>query len=387
MRNLVNLFLYPYSRIKYGIRIKKFREQGKRNYLVLYNHQTAFDQFFVGMAFRGHIYYVASEDLFSKGWLSKLIKYLVAPIPIKKQSTDVRAVIDCMKVAKEGGTIAIAPEGNRTFSGKTGYMNPAIAMLAKKLALPIAFYRLEGGYGVHPRWSDKVRRGKMRGYVARVMEPEEFLTMTNDELLEVIKKEMYVDEGCSDALFKSKKSAEYLERAFYVCPECGLSRFESDGDTVTCKKCGRAVRYLATKELVGVGFDFPFKYTTEWYDYQCDFVRGLDLSLYIEKPIYEETATFSEIIPYTNRKVLIEDAKIELYGNKITVSGDQTLEFPFSEISSLAVLGKNKLNIYRGKEIFQFKGDKRFNALKFVNIFYHHKNIEKGDGNYEFLGL
>ena len=85
---LVQLILGPYARLKYGIKVEKFRDQGKRQYLILFNHQTAFDQFFVGMAFRGPVYYLASEDLFSNGKLSSLIKYLVAPIPIRKQSTD-----------------------------------------------------------------------------------------------------------------------------------------------------------------------------------------------------------------------------------------------------------------------------------------------------------
>ena len=61
------------------------------------------------------------------GPLSALIRYLVAPIPIQKQATDVAAVMTCICLAREGGTIAIAPEGNRTYSGKTVYINPAIA--------------------------------------------------------------------------------------------------------------------------------------------------------------------------------------------------------------------------------------------------------------------
>ena len=162
VRAVLNVTLGVYSKWKYGITVEKFRQQGDRPYLILYNHQTAFDQFFVGMSFRGPVYYVASEDLFSKGWVSSLIRFLVAPIPIKKQTTDIGAVMNCIRVAREGGTIAIAPEGNRTYSGKTEYMSSAIAPLAKKLKLPIAFYRIEGGYGVHPRWSDKVRKGKMR---------------------------------------------------------------------------------------------------------------------------------------------------------------------------------------------------------------------------------
>ena len=97
------------------------------------NHQTPFDQFFVGMSFRQPVYYVATEDIFSLGWLSDLLRWLVAPIPIKKQTTDVQAVMNCIKVVREGGNIAIAPEGNRTYSGKTEYMNNSIAPLAKKL--------------------------------------------------------------------------------------------------------------------------------------------------------------------------------------------------------------------------------------------------------------
>ena len=104
VRNVACAIMKPYSYLKYGVRIDRFREQGDRSYLVLYNHQTAFDQFFVGMAFRGPIYYLASEDLFSKGWVSSLIRYLVAPIPIKKQTTDIKAILNCMRVAKEGGT-------------------------------------------------------------------------------------------------------------------------------------------------------------------------------------------------------------------------------------------------------------------------------------------
>lgn len=112
------------------------------------------------MIYRGPVYYVASEDLFSNGFVSGLLRYAVAPIPIRKQTTDIRSVMNCIKVAKEGGTIAIAPEGNRTFSGRTEYIKPSIVGLVRVLKLPVAFIRIEGGYGVQPRWSDVVRKGK-----------------------------------------------------------------------------------------------------------------------------------------------------------------------------------------------------------------------------------
>lgn len=384
VRNIAYWIVYPYTRLKYGVTIEQMKEQQDRPYLILLNHQTTFDQFFVGMAFKGPVYYVATEDIFSLGWISSLIRYLVAPIPIKKQTTDIQAVRNCYRVAKEGGTIAIAPEGNRTYSGKTEYMNPAIAALAKTLNLPIAFFRIEDGYGVQPRWCDKVRRGKMRAYFSRVMMPEEYKEMSNDELYEVIQKELYVNDAKVTTNFYHRKNAEYLERLFYVCPHCGLSIFESHGDKVMCIKCGREVQYLPSKELKGVGYDFPFQFINDWYEYQKDFMNCLDLDEFFDEPIYEEFASFSEVIVYKNKNLIKKNAVVELYGNRVIIDGK---EFPFAEVTAVSVLGRNKLNIYHDKKVYQLKGNKRFNAIKYVHIYYRYKNMNKGEENEQFLGL
>jgi len=388
VRNIAFAVLYPYSRVKYGFHVEKFREQGKRQYLILFNHQTAFDQFFVGMAFRGPVYYLASEDLFSNGWVSSLIRWLVAPIPIKKQATDIAAVKKCMAVAKEGGTIAIAPEGNRTYSGKTEYINPAIVPLAKKLGLPIVLYRLEGGYGVQPRWSDGTRRGNMRGYVSEVIEPEEYAAMTVEQLQARIEEGLYVNEGVADGVFRHAKRAEYLERAMYVCPTCGLTTFESHGNEIACKGCGLTVEYGMDKRLAGVGCEFPFAFTTDWYAYQQAFVHRLDLTAYTETPMYRERVRLSEVILQERKHLLSENSEIALYGDRITVNvADAPQVFRFEDTSAVTVLGRNKLNIYYDGHVYQVKGDKRFNALKYVNMFYHYKNVSRGDTCGEFLGL
>lgn len=389
VRNLLFPFIGLYTRLSYGVRVERFREQGDRAYLILMNHQTPFDQFFVGMAFRGPVYYLATEDLFSNGWVSSLIRWLVAPIPIKKQTTDITAVRNCIRVAREGGTIALAPEGNRTYSGRTEYMNPAIGGLARKLKLPIALFRIEGGYGVEPRWSDVTRRGKMRAYVSRVIEPEEYADMTGDGLFALIQQGLYVDEAVADGPFRSGKRGEYLERAVYVCPFCGLSEFESHGAEVTCKKCGRTVTYGEDKTLTGKAFDFPFRFVKDWYEYQQAYINGLDLTALTEEPVYRDRAKMSEVILNKRKVPLRRDAELRLYGDRVTVDeeGENALCFPFGEVSAVTVLGRNKLNIYHEKKVCQFKGSKRFNALKYVNFYYRHKNIVRGNADGKFLGL
>lgn len=390
VRNLLYVILAPYCRIRYGIRPEKFVQQGDRAYLILLNHQTPFDQFFAGISFKGPVYYLATEDIFSLGWISDLIRYLLAPIPIRKQTTDISAVMTCIKVAREGGTVCIAPEGNRTYSGKTLYMNPAIAGLAKKMGLPIALYRIEGGYGTQPRWSDGIRKGKMRGFVSQVIEPEEYKDMTNDELVARIAEGLYVDEAKADGTFRSNKRAEYLERAVYICPFCGFSKWESKGNDITCTTCGRTVHYGEDKRLTGEGFPFPFPFVSQWYDYQEDFVNGLDVTKMKETPIFrDEGVRFSEVIVYKRKLVLRKKAEIALYGDRIVIDEGKAEECALlhEDTNAVTVLGRNKLNIYHGKKVYQLKGGKRFNALKYVHIYYRYRNIARGDMDGKFLGL
>lgn len=381
---IARYLLGPYTRLRYGITIDRFREQGKRPYLVLLNHQTPFDQFFVGLAFRGPIYYMATEDIFSLGWISDVLRWIIAPIPIKKQTTDISAVMSCMRIAREGGSICIAPEGNRTYSGRTEYFNPAIAPLIRKLKLPVALFRIEGGYGVQPRWSDTIRRGKMRCGVRRVLEPEEVAAMTNEELCAVIAETLAADEGRPGEVFRSRRQAEYLERAIYTCPNCGLAKQESRGDLVKCLRCGRQVRHLPNKQLEGVGFEHPFRGVCEWYDHQQKLINSLDLTTMTEQPVFRDSARLSEVIVYKRKVLLDQNAPVALYGDRVEV-GDRVI--PFAEASAFAVLGRNKLNIYWNKQVLQLKGDVHFNALKYVNFFYRYQNIQKGEEHAEFLGI
>ena len=190
-------------------------------------------------------------------------------------------------------------------------------------------------------------------------------------------------------MFYHKKSAEYLERLFYVCPKCGLAEFESHGNTVACKKCGLKAKYLPTKEFEGVGEEFPFRFVADWYDYQCDVVNRLDYTRYLEQPIYQEKADLWEVILYQRKELLAKAVALSLYGDRIVIGvpGGSTKTYAFDDISVITVLGRNKLNFYVGDKVYQVKGAKSFNALKYMNFYWRYKNTigESGDG--EFLGL
>ena len=84
------------------------------------------------------------------------------------------------------------------------------------------------------------------------------------------------------------------------------------------------------------------------------------------------------------RYAVEKGVKVCLYSDRITL-GERV--FLFAETGAVTVLGRNKLNIYFGERVYQLKGSKRFNALKYVNFYHHDQNQTEGKEDGEFLGL
>ena len=108
----------------------------------------------------------------------------------------------------------------------------------------------------------------------------------------------------------------------------------------------------------------------------------------IEKPIFSDVASIFEVIPYKDKVLISDNVNFELFGDRIDARGDGFSQlFRFDEINAVTVLGRNKANIYFNGKIYQLKGEKSFNALKYVHIFNRYKNITKGEEHEQFLGL
>lgn len=143
----IRIFMRPIAYFYFGFRYKRFKNH-KQPYFIMHNHQTVWDQFLIGLIWSNKTYFIMSDDLTTIKFLSPIMKFLVHPIPYKKASTDFTILRTCKQVVQEGGSIVIAAEGNRTYSGKTEYINPTIVKMIKFLQIPIATIRIEGGYGI-----------------------------------------------------------------------------------------------------------------------------------------------------------------------------------------------------------------------------------------------
>ena len=100
-----------------------------------------------------------------------------------------------------------------------------------------------------------------------------------------------------------------------------------------------------------------------------------------------------KVIPYKKKKLLFKELNLQLYENKLIFiqNGNEEMVLSYDEILSMAALGRNKLNIYVNNNIYQVTGDKHFNPVKYLNFYYHYRNIRLNKGENEtygkFLGL
>lgn len=384
IQNILRVVFKPYLKLKYKVDITT-RNDFNEGAIILSNHVNVLDMFYVGVCYKNPIYYMSSIDLFEHAFLGKLLEYLVAPIPKEKsKKSDMAAIRNCIKISRENGIICIFPEGNRTFSGKLGYVDPSIVKLIKLLKKPLVLFTIENGYGVDPRWSNKSRKGKLSFGPKKVLEYDDYKDMSNEELYDLIIKELSVNDFTYSMKYKSNRRAEYLERILYICPKCGmLHSIYSNKNVVRCKECGLEVLYNEDLSLTANYDEFNFKNISEWYDYQLETIKEKE---YNNSIIYQDKVGLYQPRLYKNR-LKLGNGNISMYMDKIVIlANNQEYSFNFDDIEAMTLLGKKKMNIYHKGITYQVFGDKKLCLLKYVNLFYVLKN-KKGGVEDGFVGL
>lgn len=354
----------PFLWLRYHYRAEKAPIR-KGPCIVLSNHQATMDPFFISKAFPFQLYFYASDDLFNLK-VSPLIRYLAAPIPKSKSVADLKAVMISLRVLREGGAIGITPEGNRTLSGRLWEMGDSVAKLVKTAKVPLVLFNLCGGYGTDPRWGVKIRRGtKFVGRVRRILTPEEYAGMSDEELFGIIKNELDVDDTLSGERYKSRRRAEYIERALYMCPVCGsIGTIHSYGTGFCCTSCKTEAEYTEDLKISPPVGGYSRIY--EWYEWERqEIVRRI----LVGEKISDGDILFRESVKLQK--------KIKLPGNTVTLDKDSLMisgggaetRYPLAEIDAITAVGKKKFNFYYKGKILQVKGGKRFCAIKYIHAF------------------
>ena len=364
-----------------------FRISGKYSYtryepvsktsLILTNHNTNWDFLYFGAAFRGHMYFVASEHIFRTGLISKLIVFLAGPIARKKGASSVETVREIRRRLAKGCNVCMMADGNRSFGGQTGFISPATAKLARSCGAGLVTYRIHGGYFVNPRWSRKTRKGPVWGELAGQYTHEELKAMTNEEVYQLICRDLavdaYEDQKEKNYSYKSKALAEDLETALFACPDCGsFASLKSREDRLTCEKCGSTHVFTEKGYFIRPDGSRPaFSTITEWSEWQKSALKNHIALLTGGKADdiirTDENASIYLVHPKEG-KVLKGEGRITLFRDRLQVAD---LSFPVETIISMAVILINTILFTAGDDYYELRLGEKTSALHYLISYYY----------------
>ena len=339
-RPLVQLIVW----IKFNFTAKAVDIRGP--YLVLCNHVTDWDPLLLGAAFRRQMYYVASEHILRLGFVSRLLRFLVAPIARQKGGSAAGTVKNVLRTIKAGCNVAIFPEGNRTWDGLTRDFPASTAKLVRSCGCTLVTYRLHGGYFSSPRWSgSRVHRGKMRGELVGVYSPEELKAMKVDEINALIARDLrtdaYAEQKEAPIEYKSKTLAEDLETMLFTCPRCGtMHKLTSHGDTFRCGSCGMETHF--TKTGYFEGGELPFDNILSWSRWQDEqlreFIAGAG-----ENRLFSDNEIELYNVETARKSTALGCGRLELYADRLVLPTGITIMK--ENISGMALQGAMKLYV------------------------------------------
>lgn len=385
LRNPVCLFF----KLFFGYSVNKYHLEDNQPYLILSNHIGGYDPILISLSFNQPIYYVASDHLFRLKFLSKLLYFCFAPIPIAKTSMDIKSIKLIKRVAFQKGCIGLFPSGNGSFNGKEAYISDSIGKLAKLLNIPIIIYNLEGLYFSTPRWGKKHRKGLFTGRIVKKLSLEEISQLSSEDLSSIIigslKTDAYALQERNMQSYKGSDKAMYLERLLYTCPKCKTRMsMHSAKDSLYCDHCNNNVKYN------NFGYLLPadeaavyFKTVTEWDEWQ----KKLLLEEYKKNTLFtDDVALYTDhninlySCQYSNKNIFLFNGDMHLFSDRIELKStfDEKMTFFIENILEIqAILGQTLQFSMNNGEVYETKSHKIYCAIKYVHII----NLIKLGGN------
>lgn len=373
--NTLRPFFRFFIFLKFSYRAKRFKAPKgvKGPYLIISNHAMAIDPLLVSLSFKGPIFFIASDMIFSIPYVSPIIKYLVQPIPKTKYRSDIETVKDTMKMVKSGGSIGLFPEGNATFHGELMEIPFAVSKLIKLLKIPVLFYQISGGYQKKPRWARKIRKGKMTGEVTKLLHPDEYKEMKPAEIYKIILENLttnnFKTQQIKQLKYRSRQRAMDIESAYFICPECkAMHTLTSEGNIVRCSACQFEAEYTEEGFMKPLNNTKYFENTHQWYLFQeTELKKHLD-SIDHDTLIFEDKDEKILKVLRARNKINLGQATLQLYKNRLEIIFEETKEIWPIEYLQSAAQQKNKLIIYHKKEekTYYFVSHPKRNALKYV---------------------
>jgi 1-acyl-sn-glycerol-3-phosphate acyltransferase len=132
--------------------MKKFlASRGGRPVILAANHQSYLDPPAIGMVFPTPLRFIAWDGLFRIPLLGAMIRALGA-VPVSQENKNAAAGLlrDVMGFVRDGYSVLIFPEGQRTPDGRLQPFEGGVALIALKMDVPVVPIWIEGAFDAFP---------------------------------------------------------------------------------------------------------------------------------------------------------------------------------------------------------------------------------------------
>jgi 1-acyl-sn-glycerol-3-phosphate acyltransferase len=153
--------------------------------LLVANHLSFLDVFFMGIPLQRPLNYVARSTLFIPG-LGFLMRS-VGAFPIQREGMGASGMKETLRRLRSGGIVTLFPEGTRSANGELGPLKQGIAVLVLRAGVPVVPAGIAGTFESWPRSRLIPIPYPVRIHYGRPITPDEIAGMRNEDVTALIR--------------------------------------------------------------------------------------------------------------------------------------------------------------------------------------------------------
>ncbi|MCB0826486.1 MAG: 1-acyl-sn-glycerol-3-phosphate acyltransferase [Armatimonadetes bacterium] len=162
--------------------------------LIFSNHISNIDPVLVQFACRRPVHFMARRDLFTMGFLGKLVRWFRA-FPVTQSSADKGALKTAIDLIEDGRAVVIFPEGQLSEDGLLRELLPGSSLIVRKTGVTCQCVGISGTDALMPFGETKMRR-KRASLHANWGEPKSFPPKASaEEIMSWINAELHALTG------------------------------------------------------------------------------------------------------------------------------------------------------------------------------------------------